>query len=212
MSIVLVISAPSGTGKSTLVGRLVDRDPRLEFAVSVTTRPPRRHEVDGSAYRFVSRESFFGMRNRGEFIEWAEVFGNFYGTPWSAVDEARSRECDLVLDIDVQGGASLIERLPGAVTVFILPPSKEELERRLRERSADRRAVIERRLGEAVREIRGGDRYDYVLVNERIDESVAVLHSILVAERSRRVRMERAVEPVLRSFGMRAENRSGETE
>lgn len=209
MSTVFVISAPSGTGKSTLVSRLVARDRRLSFAISVTTRQPRAAEVDGEAYQFVTEDCFREMRDRGEFLEWAEVFGHLYGTPWSAVEEARSRGTDLLLDIDVQGAASLRQKLPGASLVFILPPSSEVLAQRLRDRSSDDREVIERRLGEASREVRSYRFYDYVVVNDDIDRSVERLSEIVRAERSKRENMESTVEPILRSFAVH-EDATGE--
>ena len=134
VSIVFIISAPSGSGKSTLVQRLMDREGNLEFSTSVTTRSPRPGDVDGKSYDFVSQEEFLRMRDGGELLEWAEVFGEFYGTPRKGLDLSRQRGNDLILDIDVQGAAQLKKKLPEAVTVFILPPSRGELEARLRKR------------------------------------------------------------------------------
>ena len=202
MSIVFVVSAPSGTGKSTLVNGLLERDSALDFSVSVTTRPPRSSEVDGKAYQFVGKRQFRQMREQGELLEWAEVFGNYYGTPRAAMERARARGRDLVLDIDVQGASSLIEILPNAVTIFILPPSSRVLEQRLTERSSDTRSVIARRLGEAAREVGNFRSYDYVIVNRTIEDSVDRLYSIVKAERSRRMRMEPGIEPILDSFGV----------
>ena len=202
MSIVFVVSAPSGTGKSTLVRRLLDRDRKLEFATSVTTRPRRSSEVDGREYLFVSEERFFAMRGAGDLLEWAEVFGHYYGTPRSGLEDALARGQDVVLDIDVQGASSLKETLPEAVRVYVLPPAREALEQRLTARSSDARPVIERRLGEAAREVANFSSYDYVIVNRNIDESVDALHSIVIAERSRTARMETAIGPILASFGI----------
>ena len=202
MSIVFVVSAPSGTGKSTLVEQVVARDGQLEFGVSVTTRPRRHTEVDGRAYRFVSVDQFRDMRSRGELLESAEVFGNYYGTPRSALENARDCGRDVVLDIDVQGAASLMKLLPSAVKIFILPPSKVVLRQRLTERSSDAKPVIERRLSEAGREVGNFDSYDYVIVNRSIQESVDRLLSIVIAERSKKSRMERSVGPILESFGV----------
>lgn len=200
MSIVFIISAPSGSGKSTLVERLMRCDDKLAFSTSVTTRPPRNGEVDGENYRFISREEFFRLRDGGELLEWAEVFGNFYGTPRSVLDEAGEQARDLILDIDVQGAAELREKLPEAVTVFILPPSRRELEARLRKRSSDAEQVIERRLRDAGREVANYADYDYVLVNDCIDESFERLRAILSAERSRKTRAEERIKPILSSF------------
>lgn len=202
MPIVFVISAPSGTGKSTLANAVLAHDDRIEFATSVTTRAPRGQETEGREYRFVTRGRFLEMRDRGEFIEWAEVFGHLYGTPWSAVEEARKRGRDLLLDIDVQGASLLIKKLPSAVKIFILPPSSEKLALRLRNRSSDDDEVIERRLGEASREVNEFRSYDYVVVNDEIERSIGQLRAILSAERSKRQRMERAIQPILRGFGI----------
>ena len=212
MSIVFVISAPSGTGKSTLVRRVVERDSKLEFAISVTTRPARNTEVDGEAYHFVSKEGFLRLKEAGEFLEWAEVFGNYYGTPWSAVARARASGLDLVLDIDVQGASSLMKRLPDAVRVFILPPSSDVLAQRLKDRSSDDEAVIERRLAEASREVGSYRTYDYVVVNDNIEETVRKLHAILVAERSKRESMEPTIVPILESFGVGLTSKEEEAE
>ncbi len=202
MSIVFVVSGPSGTGKSTLVNAVVDRDQQLEFAISVTTRPRRQTEVNGKSYHFVSVERFTQMRNDHELLEFAEVFGNYYGTPRAALDDALARGRDVVLDIDVQGASLLSKELPDAVRIFILPPSKEILRSQLTRRASDSIKVIERRLGEATREVQDFVSCDYVIVNRNIDDSVNALHAVIVAERSRRARMDASVEPILKSFGV----------
>ncbi len=189
MSVVLIISAPSGSGKSTLARRLIETDSQLDFSTSVTTRQPRLGDEEGKSYRFVSEKEFLAMRNRNELLEWARVFGNYYGTSRDVLDTARKRGHDLLLDIDVQGAASLMERLPEAVTVFILPPSPSELENRLRNRSSDSNEVIEHRLREAAQEVANYGDYNYVLINDQIDETAEQLRSILVAERCRQQRM-----------------------
>jgi guanylate kinase len=200
MPVVLIISAPSGSGKSTLVHRLIESDPRVDFSTSVTTRAPRDGEVDGESYHFVSRDEFFRMRDNDELLEWAEVFGYYYGTARDVLDRARARGHDLILDIDVQGAGQLMEKLPEAVTVFILPPSRNELEKRLRNRSSDSREVIERRLSDAVREVGNFSAYDYVLINEQLDQTFDQLRSVLVAERCREKRVEDRIQPILESF------------
>lgn len=200
MSIVFIISAPSGSGKSTLVNRLRESDTSLVFSTSVTTRSARAGEVDGDAYDFVSVEKFNEMRDAGELLESAEVFGNFYGTPRSALDRARQNGKDLILDIDVQGAAQLRETLPDAVTIFILPPSRQVLEQRLRDRSSDSDEVIERRLGEAAGEVGNYEAYEYVLVNDKLDASAQQLYSILLAERARRQNVSDKIDPILKSF------------
>ena len=149
MTIVFIISAPSGSGKSTLVSRLLAGDPALMFSISYTTRKPRGAEVDGQSYHFVSREDFEAMLARDEFLEWAEVFGNYYGTHRGILEGAQAGGKDLVLDIDVQGARQLKGKIPEAVSVFILAPSRQILEQRLRARSEDSDATIERRLRDA---------------------------------------------------------------
>lgn len=197
---VFIISAPSGSGKSTLVKMLLESVEALDFSISYTTRAPRKGEREGESYHFVSREQFTAMRDRGEFLEFAEVFGHFYGTARAALDEAKSRGRDLVLDIDVQGAAQLKKRLPEAVSVFILPPSREELEKRLRSRSLDDEAVIARRLRDASREIQNYSAYDYILVNDHLERSAERLRGILLAERCRTQRARDLIQPILKTF------------
>lgn len=201
MSVVFVVSAPSGSGKSTLVRRLLDQDKKLLFSVSYTTRPPRGKEQAGQDYVYVSREEFEAAVARGEFLEYAEVFGNYYGTHRSWLDRARTEGKDLVLDIDVQGASQLKTKVPDAVSIFILAPSRSDLEARLRARSEDSEEVIERRLREAAREIRNYSQYEYVLVNQDLETSVDTLASIVKAERVRRTRMEEEVRRILATFG-----------
>jgi guanylate kinase len=200
MTTVYIISAPSGSGKSTLVARLLAATPGLLFSVSYTTREPRGHEVDGESYHFVTREDFERMVTRGEFLEWAQVFGNYYGTHKGILEKARAAGADVVLDIDVQGARQLKDRIPEAVTVFILAPSRKVLEDRLRARGEDREEVIERRLREAAVEIQKYKDYDYVLINRDLSESDAVLSAIVRAERIRRDRIEDQIEPILATF------------
>jgi guanylate kinase len=201
--IVFIISAPSGSGKSTLTAELRRLVPHLEFSISYTTRAPRGSEQNGREYFFISREEFEKMIGEGQFLEYAEVFGNYYGTARSFLREAFARGNDLILDIDVQGAEQVKQKLPEAVSIFILPPSREELERRLRRRtlaenetrrqltgkgkSADEmEAVLQRRLQEASREIENYSQYDYILVNEKVEPAIDVLQSIVKAERLRR--------------------------
>jgi guanylate kinase len=200
MTSVFIISAPSGSGKSTLVSHLMQRVAGLRFSVSYTTRPPRGEERDGREYYFISREQFEARIERGEFLEWAEVFGNLYGTHRSELDRAALEGVDLVLDIDVKGARQLKERIPEAISIFILPPSRRVLEQRLRARSQDAGPVIERRLREAAEEIRNYSQYDYVLVNRDLEASVNVLASIVISARSRRERMEQEILPILETF------------
>jgi guanylate kinase len=200
MTTVFIISAPSGSGKSTLVSRLLATVPGLMFSVSYTTRKPRGAEVDGQSYHFVSREEFEAMLARGEFLEWAQVFGNYYGTHCGILEKARACQMDLVLDIDVQGARQLKQRIPAAVSIFILAPSRKVLEQRLRARSQDSEPVIERRLREAAEEIRNYSQYDFVLVNNEVAASLGTLVCIVKATRSRRDRMEEQIRPILETF------------
>ncbi len=200
MATVFIISAPSGSGKSTLVGELMRLVPKLRFSVSYTTRYPRGNERDGEDYYFISRAEFEERIAKGEFLEYAEVFGNYYGTHVSERDRAAGEGYDLVLDIDVQGARQLKERIPAAVSIFILAPSRQVLEERLRARSQDQEAVILRRLRDAVEEIRNYTLYDYVLVNREVAASVDTLVSIVKATRSRRDRMENEIRPILETF------------
>ena len=200
MTSVFIISAPSGSGKSTLVHRLLESDGNLLFSISFTTRAPRGQERDGVDYNFISREEFEARIERGEFLEHAQVFDNYYGTHRGFLDRAAQEGKDLVLDIDVQGARQLKVRLPEAVSIFVLPPSREILEQRLRARSQDSEAVIQRRLKGAAEEVRNYSQYDYVLINREIDSSVERLGSIVQAERLKRKRMEEEVQPILESF------------
>jgi len=200
MTTVFIISAPSGSGKSTLVSRLLQRDPQLVFSVSFTTRPRRGVELEGKDYHYISRDEFEKRLLHSEFLEHAEVFGNYYGTHRSILDEARSQGKDLVLDIDVQGARQLKDRLPDAVSIFILAPSRQELEERLRSRSEDSQEVIERRLRDAAEEIRKYRQYDYIVINRQVETSVNTLAAIIRAERARRSRMEDEIRPILETF------------
>jgi len=186
MTNVFIISAPSGSGKSTLVSRVRRSLPNLEFSISYTTRSPRGAEQDGREYFFVSRKEFEDMIRKGEFLEHADVFGNYYGTSRSFLSKAEQQGKDLLLDIDVQGAAQIKEMLPEAISTFILPPNRAELEQRLRSRGQDAMEVIQKRLDAATREIENYDKYDYILVNDHLDDSVKALEAILLSERQRR--------------------------
>lgn len=201
MTTVFIISAPSGSGKSTLVSRLMNEVEKLTFSVSYTTRAPRGNEVEGEDYCFISRAEFEERLARHEFLEHAEVFGNYYGTHVSALQIADNKGLDLVLDIDVQGAAQLKKRIPDAVTIFVLAPSREILEQRLRARSQDSDETIRRRLADAAREIRNYSLYDYVLVNNDLNLAAETLKSIVRAERVKRVRVEEKIRPILETFG-----------
>jgi guanylate kinase len=186
MSGVYIISAPSGSGKSTLVNQVRLIVPGLKFSISYTTRAPRAGEQNGREYYFVPRTEFEEMVKKNEFLEYADVFGNYYGTARRFLREAEEEGKDLLLDIDVQGAAQIKRKIPAAVSIFILPPNRQELEKRLRTRSLDAEEVIQRRLVTASREIENYDKYDYILVNDRLEESIDALKSILLAERLKR--------------------------
>jgi guanylate kinase len=183
MTAVYIISAPSGSGKSTLVDKVRQIVPNLDFSISYTTRPPRGNEQNGREYCFIRRDQFEAMIRNDEFLEYAEVFGNYYGTAKEVLANAKNRGHDLLLDIDVQGAAQIKSKLPGAVSIFILPPDRKTLESRLRNRSLDAEKVIQNRLATASREIENYMKYDYILVNDRLEESVETLKAILLGER-----------------------------
>jgi guanylate kinase len=189
--LMLVLSSPSGAGKSTLSRKLLEVDPQVELSVSATTRPPRAGEVDGQHYHFVDRARFDNMVESSEMLEWAEVFGNRYGTPRAPVEAALARGLDVLFDIDWQGTQQLRDKKDVAkdfVSVFILPPSAAELERRLHTRAQDTDEVIRGRMSKASGELSHWAEYDYVLLNQDIDETFAELQAILKAERLKRER------------------------
>jgi guanylate kinase len=186
MSIVYIISAPSGSGKSTLVNELFKMVHNLDFSISYTTRPPRGSEQNGKEYSFVAKQEFEAMIVDDEFLEHALVFGNYYGTAKRFLREAEARGHDLLLDIDVQGASQVKHRIPDAVSIFILPPDREKLEWRLRNRGLDSEAVIRRRLDTARREIENYSKYDYILVNNLLEQSADQLRNIVLAERVKR--------------------------
>jgi len=177
-----VIAAPSGAGKTSLVRALMSREPRLRFSVSYTTRKPRPNEVDGRDYHFVSHQRFADMVARGEFLEHAQVFDNHYGTSLRAVEDALAKGDRLLLEIDWQGARQVRARLPSARTIFILPPTRAALAERLKARSTDSAAVIERRLQDAGRDIAHFSEFDYVVINDRFDQALEDLVA-LVEER-----------------------------
>jgi guanylate kinase len=194
MSIVYIVSAPSGSGKSTLVSELFKMVDHLNFSISYTTRPPRGSEQNGKEYFFVTREEFENMITAGEFLEHAEVFGNYYGTARRFLREAEDHGNDLLLDIDVQGAKQIKEAIPEAISIFILPPDREKLEWRLRHRGLDSEAVIRRRLDTARREIENYSKYDYILVNNLLEQSADQLKDIVLAQRLQPSRKELSAE------------------
>ena len=187
--LMLVLSSPSGAGKSTFSRMLLEVDPSVELSVSATTRPQRPAEVDGRDYHFVTRARFDEMVRNDELLEWAEVFGNHYGTPRAPVEAALARGHDVLFDIDWQGTQQLRDKVgKDFVSVFLLPPSIPELERRLMTRAQDSEEVIRGRMAKASDEMSHWAEYDYVLINRDIDETFAQVEAILLAERLKRVR------------------------
>src|SRR5215475_10032699 len=185
--LVMIISAPSGSGKSTLVNKLFELVHNLDFSISYTTRAPRGSEKNGNQYFFVTRDEFERMIQAEEFLEFACVFDkDYYGTARRFLREAGQKHHDLLLDIDVQGAAQVKRKLPDAVSIFVLPPDRKTLEWRLRHRGEDTDEVIERRLVTAKREIENYDKYDYILVNGQLEESIENLEAIVLSERLRR--------------------------
>jgi|SRR5947209_792475 len=188
--ILYIISAPSGSGKSTLVNEMRKFVSHLEFSISYTTRPPRGSEQNGVEYYFISRSKFEEMLAQNEFLEYAEVFGNYYGTANSVLEQAFRRGNDVLLDIDVQGERQVKTKMPEAVSIFVLPPSRVELESRLRKRSVSENVrseeTIRKRLDGARKEIENYPNYDYILVNDHLEQSVDELQAIVLSERCQR--------------------------
>jgi guanylate kinase len=186
----IVLSAPSGAGKTSVSGEIFKRFPYIRFAVSLTTRPRRDGEADGRDYRFVDEETFARARDAGELAEWATVHGRLYGTPREEVDRALEDGYHVLLDVDVQGGASLLAAYPEAVSIFLLPPSHGAMEARLTHRGTETGEAISRRLAEALKELDSVSQYEYVIVNRELDKTVEVFSRIIHAEEHRRTRRE----------------------
>jgi len=199
--LVLIVSGPSGSGKSTLVQKILEI-PGTMLAVSSTTRPPRKTESNGKWYNFVSEVEFQGMVQRGEFLEYAQVFGkNWYGTPLKALAEALEQKKDLVLEIDVQGALQVKQKLPGAIAVFVIPPSRDDLERRIRDRGQDSEDEIRRRLERARQEMLSYSSYDFAVVNDDLERAGREVQAIALGSRCRVARTEDRIREILKSFG-----------
>ena len=198
--LLFIVSAPSGAGKTTLVERLVEGVPRLRMSRSYTSRPARPGETDGVDYNFVSRDRFEEMIAAGDFLEWADVFGNLYGTCASDTERTLAAGDDVVLVIDVQGARQVRRKGMAATTIFVMPPSFAVLEQRLRGRSKDAEAAIQRRLQVARDEVASFSDYEYVVINDELDGSVDQLRAIVLAERARLTRMQALASEILRTF------------
>lgn len=196
---VFVISAASGTGKTTLVSRLVQQHPNVRVSVSHTTRPPRAGEVNGQHYHFVSEEEFVRLAGEGAFLEHAQVFGNYYGTSYESVQSMCEQGYDVILEIDVQGAQQVRQALPEALSIFILPPSLAVLEQRLRQRQTDSEEVIARRLSEAVDEIQQALTFDYVVSNRSLQQAEEELWCIFQAARLLKRNHVASIEKVLQN-------------
>jgi guanylate kinase len=197
---VVVVSAPSGAGKSTVLERVLERVPGLRFSVSHTTRAPRAGETEGVHYHFVAGEAFEALKDAGDFLEWAKVHGELYGTGRAELEAARRAGVDLLLDLDVQGAAQVRVAIPDAVSIFLLPPSYEALAQRLRGRGADDEATIARRLARAAEEVQLYRHYDYAVVNDDVETCVAAVHTIIAAARCRTSRAEPRARRILETF------------
>jgi len=197
----MVISAPSGTGKTTLCKRLLAEFSDLHFSVSCTTRPPRKGEKDGKDYHFVSVEDFKDRLARDEFVEWEEIYGHLYGTSRQGIEEVIKQGYDIVLDIDPKGARNVKNMYPDAVFIFIMPPSIDILRERLRKRGSEADDVIQVRFDKAMEEIRANEWYDYVVFNEIVTDSVEVLRSVYIAERHRWSRLQGRIDNFYRTTG-----------
>jgi len=199
--LVLIVSGPSGSGKSTLVEKILEL-PGTILSVSCTTRPPRKTETDGRWYNFVTESEFQRMVARGDFLEYAQVFGkNWYGTPRKSLEEALAQKKDLVLEIDVQGALQVKQKLPGAVAVFVLPPSRAELEHRIRARGQDSEDEIARRLERARQEMLNYSSYDFAVINDDLERAGREAQAIALGSRCRVARNEERIREILKSFG-----------
>jgi guanylate kinase len=199
--LVLIVSGPSGSGKSTLVEKILEV-PGTLLSVSCTTRSPRKTESDGKWYNFVTEVEFQQMVERGEFLEYAQVFGkNWYGTPRKWLEKAQAEKKDLVLEIDVQGALQVKRKLPGAVAVFVLPPSRAELERRIRARGQDSEDEIHRRLERARQEMLNYSSYDFAIINDDLERAGREVQAIALGSRCRVAPNEERIREILKSFG-----------
>jgi guanylate kinase len=197
---VFIISAPSGSGKTTLIDLLLKQNPSLMFSISHTTRPPRTGERDGIEYFFVSEQRFEQMIRDDRFVEWAEVHGHYYGTSREMLFQAEKDHRDVILDIDVQGAAQVRQKMPQAISIFILPPSYEALKTRLLSRQKDSKEVMFKRLDNARKEIRRYSEFDYIIINDDLQSALSSLSSIITSSNSLREKQIDRIEAILKSF------------
>ena len=190
----MVVSAPSGTGKTSILREVLKKCPNLRFSVSCTTRPPRPGEKDGKDYYFIADDAFRERIKQGEFVEWEEYSGYLYGTSKKTMHTFMEDGFDLILDIEIRGAKSLKNQYPGGVFVFVLPPSLDELKRRLSKRGADEAVMVEKRLSRALDEIRESSWYDYIIFNDRLETAIDQFVSIYVAEKNKRERVAARIE------------------
>ena len=191
--LLIVISAPSGAGKTTIRKGLMNEFPDLCFSVSCTTRPPRKDEKDGKDYHFISVKDFKGRIEKNEFIEWEEIYGHLYGTLKKDIEDPIQMGCDIILDIDTKGAGNVKARYPEGVFAFIMPPSVEILRERLKNRGSETDDIIKMRFGKAMEEIRENEWYDYVIFNDILSSSVDIMRSIYIAEKNRRSRLQAGI-------------------
>ncbi len=183
--LLIVVSGPSGAGKGTICKQLLKDAKKINYSISATTRLPRKGEQDGKDYLFLTREKFLEMRDDSAYLEWAEVYGNFYGTPQKNVEEQLNKGTDVILEIDIQGALQIKKKFPEAIFIFIVPPSLEELATRINRRGTDSREVIRKRLHSASKELEYVSEYDYVVINDVLDMAVERVKAIITAEKCR---------------------------
>ena len=195
--LLIILSGPSGSGKDTILKELIKRYPNMKISISATTRPPRKNEVNGKDYYFISKTEFIQLLSKNQMLEHAEYCDNYYGTPQYQVEDWLQKGSDVLLEIEVQGGSQIKKKCPDAVSIFILPPSIDELRRRLISRATDPMEIIEKRMGAAEREVRSAFDYDYIVVNDSVGSCVERIYNIIQSEKMRSFRNNNLIEEVL---------------